>query len=82
MQGRQYTLSLRGEYAPKKRDFDSQFYWPVSKICLWRRQNRVFLVLWESSENQFNRPKKRSTKLSIFFENLPFEKILDPPLNA
>ena len=45
-------------------------------------QNRVFLVLWESSENQFGRPKKKVDKI---FENFwksppPLEKILDPAL--
>ena len=46
-------------------------------------QNSVFLVLKESSENQFGRPKKKVLK---FFENFlkirptPLEKILDPPL--
>ena len=38
------------------------FFFPVfSKLCLRHRKfghNRVFLVLWESSENQFGRPKK------------------------
>ena len=28
-------------------------------------------VLWEISKNQFGRPKKRSTKILIFFENQP-----------
>ena len=57
-----------------------------SKFCLRRRnfgQNRVFVMLWESSENQFGRPKKMSTKFLNFFENPPpppLEKILDPPL--
>ena len=32
-------------------------------------QNRVFFVLWESSENQFGRPKKSSTEFSIFFKS-------------
>ena len=46
-------------------------------------RNRVFLVLWEISENQFSQPKKRLTKFSIFFENPPpLEKILDPSLIA
>ena len=42
-----------------------------SKFCLRRRnfgQNRDFLVLWESSENQFGRPKKRSIKFRKIFE--------------
>ena len=37
---------------------------------VWGAKNlakTVFLALQESSENQFGRPKKRSTKLSIFF---------------
>ena len=32
-------------------------------------QYRVFIVIDESSENQFGRPKKISRKISIFFEN-------------
>ena len=58
-----------------------------SKICLPRRkfsQNRGKTLLRESSKNLFGRPnkKKRSSKLSNFFENPPppLEKILDPPL--
>ena len=55
-----------------------RMFWNVfSKICLRCRKfgrNRVFLVLWESSENQFSRHRKN-------FENTPpFEKILDPSL--
>ena len=40
-----------------------------SKFCLRREkldQNRVFLLLWESSDNQFGRPKKRSTNFRKF----------------
>ena len=56
-----------------------------SKFCLQRRkfgQNRDKTVLWESSKNQFGRPKKRSTKFSKFYwkSASPLEKILDPPL--
>ena len=42
-----------------------------------------FLLLWESSENQSDRPKKNKGRQSFrkFFENPPpLEKILDPPL--
>ena len=60
--------------APKKREFSlnifqkapkNAFFWPViSKFCrkilrlIKFDQSRVFLMLWESSENQFGRPKK------------------------
>ena len=62
-----------------------------SKICLRRRkccqnrQNRGKTLLWESSKNQFGRPKKK--KVVKILENFskirpppPLEKILDPPL--
>ena len=41
-----------------------------SETCLWRgkfRQNGVFIVIWESSENQFVRTEKKATNFSIFF---------------
>ena len=44
------------------------------KICPRRRifgQNRDFLMLCESSENQFARPKRKVDKISNFFENAP-----------
>ena len=43
----------------------------------------VFIVVGESSENQFGRPKKRSRKFSKIFRKSappPLEKILDLPL--
>ena len=52
-------------------------------------QNRDFLVLSESSKNQFGRPKERRQNFQNCFENPeppppppppPLEKILDPPL--
>ena len=42
----------------------------------------VFLVLWESLENQFGRPKKNGQKFLKIFDNPPLEKILDPPLGV
>ena len=51
-----------------------------SKFCLRRKnidQNSGFLVLWESSENQFDQPKKN---VDNFLKNPPLEKNLDPPL--
>ena len=86
----QSTSILRGERAPKKRDFlveifqkvpKNAFFGLFSNICLRRRkfgQIMVLIVVWESSENQFGRPKKRSKKFSIFFgKSAPFEKFLD-----
>ena len=91
-----YTKSFRGECAPKKHDFFGRNFQKVlenavfdnfSKICLRRRkfrQIRIFidetLEVWESSENQFGRPKKMSTKIQFFFENPPLEKFLDSRL--
>ena len=59
-----------------------------SKICLRRTkfsQSRGKTVLWESSKNQFGRPKKKKSRQNFgkFFENPPpLEKILDPPLHT
>ena len=71
------------------------FFWPLfSKFRTRRRkfgEHRVFIVICESSEDQFDRPKKkkRSIKFRKFFENATFpppappptvvEKILVPP---
>ena len=90
-----YT-NFEGERAPKKTQFFCQnfsksaqkrlFLTVFSKICLRRRkfcQNRRKTVLWESSKNQFGRPKKKKSRQNFgkFFENPPpLEKILDPPL--
>ena len=73
---RQYILSLRGG-APKNNPiFWSTFskkslFWPVfSKFCLRCResdQNRVFFVLWQGSESQFSRPRKKFDKIFEFF---------------
>ena len=50
-------------------------FWPAfSKFCLRRRnfgQNRVFVLLWKSSQNQFGRPKKSRQNVRKFFENPP-----------
>ena len=90
-----YT-NFEGERAPKNAIFLSKFFKKCpktafltvfSKICLRRRkfsQNRGKTVLWESSKNQFGRPKKKgSQNFGKFFENPPpLEKILDPPLTV
>ena len=83
---RQYILTLRGS-APKKRDFLVNIFQKVPKncffdcfffkICLRRRkfsQNRGKTMLWESSKNQFGRPKKKVVKIFDFFL-----KIRPPP---
>ena len=87
---------MRGERTPKKTRFSCQTFQKkglkthfsacfFSKFCLWRRsfgKNRVFVMIWESSENQFGRPEKNSRQ--NFFENPPphpLDKILDPPLS-
>ena len=46
-------------------------------------QTRVLIAFWESSDNQFGRPKKRSTQFSKFFWKSapPLEKFQDPRLN-
>ena len=91
-EGRTFPLGIRPPADPKGPSFGtfkkSSFGQPTlkfSKFCLWRKkcgQNRDKTVLWESSKNQFDRPKKVD-KFSKFFENPPpppLEKILDPPL--
>ena len=65
----------------KKRLFGLFF----EKFCLRRRnfdQNRDFLALWESSKNQFGRPKKKVDKISERFFKIrpPSEKNFDPLL--
>ena len=85
-----YILNLRGKRALKNAIFWSKFakkrfFWPVSsKFCMRLKnfvQNKVFLMLWVSSENQLDRPKKCRPSFRKFFENPPpLEKILDPPL--
>ena len=73
-----------GEHAPKKRDLLAEIFRKVhknpffglffKKNYLRRRkidQSRVFIVIWESSENQFGRPKKMFESqhdLCSFFE--------------
>ena len=45
------------------------------------RQFFVFIMIWESSENQFGLPKKRSKKISNFFlKSGPLDKFLDSHL--
>ena len=66
--------------APKKGFFDCFFF---SKICLRRRklrQNRGKTVLWESSKNQFGRPKKKKVVKSQNFGKF-FLKIRPPREN-
>ena len=88
-------IFLRVKHAPKKRDFLVNIFqkplkkpfWQVffSKCCLWRKklgQNRAFVMHWDSSENQFDRPKKVAKIFEFFRKSAPppFEKILDQPL--
>ena len=88
--------NFKGERAPKKNAIFCQifsknaqkrlFLTVFPKICLRRgnlSQNRGKTVLWESSKNQFSRPKKKGRQnFGKFFENPPppLEKILDPPM--
>ena len=79
---------------PKKRNFLVKFFEKkVPKnaffglfLSKWLRrrkfiQNRVLILICESSENQFGRPKKRVDKFFDFIKNPPLlEKILNPPL--
>ena len=84
----QKTRFFRQNFPMRKcrQNFSKNFLFGLvfSKLCLRRRkigQNRVFLLLWKSLENQFDRSKKKSTEFSEIFESLPpLEKILDPPL--
>ena len=91
-----YT-NFEGERAPKKNTiFLSTFFKKCPKTaflavfsenCLQRRkfcQNRGKTVLWESSKNQFGRPKKKGHQnlWKFFWKSAPpLEKILDPPLS-
>ena len=76
--------NFEGEPAPKKNAIFCQIFFKkcpktafltvFSKICLRRRkfcQIRGKTVLWESSKNQFGRPKKMLSKFLNFFENPP-----------
>ena len=77
-----YT-NFKGERAPKKTRFFVNIFQNVPKngfstvflkICLRRTkfsQNRGKTVLWESSKNQFSRPKKSCQNFGKFFENPP-----------
>ena len=62
-----------GQNFPKKPK--NVYFLPVfSKFCLRRRKsgrNSVFLVLWQSSENQFGRPKKKGRQNFRFFLKNP-----------
>ena len=59
-----------------------------TNLKLWKRAGkepkfghyRVVRVIWESSENQFGRPKKRSTQILIFLKIRPppLKKFLEP----
>ena len=77
-------ITLRRKRAPKKLTFLVNIFQKVpknsffSKFCWCRNfgQNRVFLVLWENSENQFGRPRKKVEKI---FES--FLKIRPPREN-
>ena len=68
--GRQYILTLRGSARQNNAFFP--FLACFSRFCLRRRKfclNRDKTVLWESSKNQFGRPKKkkRSSKFWKIF---------------
>ena len=70
-----YT-NFEGERAPKKRDFFVKIFQKVPKKCPKRaqkfRQNRGKTRLWESSKNQFGRPKKKGRQnFGKFFANPP-----------
>ena len=60
---------------------ENVFFWRVFQKL---NQNRVFLVLWKSSENQFCRPKKDRQNFRKCLENPPMppreNPKLDPPL--
>ena len=76
-----YT-NFEGERAPKKRNFFAKIFQKVPKNGFFDKIGAK-TVLWESSKNQFGRPKKkkRSSKFwKIFRKSAPLEKILDPPL--
>ena len=71
--------------APKQRDFfvnifqkipKRYLFWPFffSNFCLRRKkfsQNSVFIMVCESSENEFGQLEKKSIKFRKFFENSP-----------
>ena len=73
-----------GECAPKKRNFLVNIFQKVPKTpfknfaCGTENlvAKRVFIVIWESSENQFGRPKKeenpRFPRLAILSTKLVF----------
>ena len=82
-------IFLKAPSAPIYTNFEGEraaFWLFFSKICLRRRkfsQSRGKTVLWESSKNQFGRPKKKVVKILEIFLKIrppPLEKILDPPL--
>ena len=63
-----YTnLILRVERAPKKRNFLVKIFQKVAYLG----RNRVFIVLWKSSENHFGRPRKKSWQNFFFFKSAP-----------
>ena len=87
-------LHIREERAPKKTQFFGKTFKKCLKTpflacfflkILMRRRNfspnRDYLVLWERSENQFDRLKKSLQKLENFLKiRPPFQKILVSPL--
>ena len=63
-----YT-NFEGECAPKKRDA------PRQNCAKKLGQNGVFILIWESSENQFGRPITKVDKIyNFFFVNPPSRK--------
>ena len=50
-------------------------------VKMWSFSRLIKIVIWESSENQFGRLKKKVVKiLDFLLKLLPLEKILDPTL--
>ena len=80
------------ERAPKRRAFLLIFFSKsvlkrifalFFQIFAWDAKNAAKtgpFLLWESSKNQFGRPKKRVAKYFEDFKKSPHEKILDPPV--
>ena len=72
-----YT-NFEGAARAEKIDFLVKIFQEMLKKTqkIWPKQG---LLLWESSENQFGRPKKGRQFLKV--RPPPLEKILDPPLS-
>ena len=92
---RQYILILSEDRAPKKRNFLVKIFQKVPKNAFFGLFFQNFAccpnnlakigtktVLWESSKNQFGRPKKNVKIFKKFLKSAALEKILDPPLKT